>query len=524
MIERIAYHITQDSEANRVMSFREDVTNKDSFFVTIKTIPSKHQDGIDDQREYLNIFKNKGGGQQQQQQQQQQNHGQNDMDIDHSEIQENLPNTEEIFSNQVLKFVNVGEERACSECKVNKVQAKVQRAPSFHHRFRMTSQEVEDRGYKTEENDYQTESDGMDGDQDTSDENSNANHNNQNSTTTNNHKKPRVIKLKRKRSRSSASNYESSAGYRPSSKEQQIYSCLEELCKKRYTRAAGLYEHYKLKHERQWDARKSEIREVCRNITLAAQNNQYDNSNNPDDPNAPNHQNSYITNVSLIKSQKSFPCPINDCPSGFARKSRMFKHVNQRHHTFWLNNEDILKEQNQNLNDHGAEKFVMPVSNPNLSKYERWLGGSMQIRLLNMPDKIDFLPDFHSYPGANGETGRWLCKICGKEYEYDLNSTERRDPTDMRMVLHHVRLHNQTNKVPCEFSDCDKTFVDQRNMKDHMRTHPGVEKLRCGICNFEDAKLNKYNSHMKQRHPEEFMQEMERKKREKEMMNQAQQG
>merc|ERR1740123_844503 len=85
----------------------------------------------------------------------------------------------------------------------------------------------------------------------------------------------------------------------------------------------------------------------------------------------------------------------------------------------------------------------------------------------------------------------------------------------MRMVLHHVQLHSNKNKVKCPL--CDRTFVDSRNMKDHMRTHSGVDKLKCKYCNFENNQLREYNKHMKDVHPTELEVEL----REEEMKRRA---
>ena len=384
------------------MAFTE--INEDSFHVMCKRMPKKHVHGIAEQKAYL-----KSG--------EEEDRSRHVFDDQHQQPTTNLPNEQDVFGDsECVKFVTIGEKRSCQDCRRNLVQAKIdwttmakEDIPNYVNPNPCTRNNSE---FILSDNELlMSETSFEDG---YSSQNTDTNENDENITDTNDGSPPPKRRKKQPTSKSKSKKFR--------------YPCFEPNCTKTYKNTQDLYKHYKMDHRETWSADYKAIQHRCHMYKL-------ENASKKSGINLA----AKIKNKAAEAHNKKFACPIDNCPSSYSRKCRLFEHLALKHLDHWQDSkfQEKIKNSYSHLNEEGRVKD--PMYDTRNSNYQQWISRSLHMRLRNLDKEILFCPDLSE--NNNGEIGKWHCLVCSKDIPYDIRKNKKTISRELSYVWDHVRAH-----------------------------------------------------------------------------------
>ncbi|XP_065363948.1 transcription factor grauzone-like isoform X5 [Calliphora vicina] len=202
------------------------------------------------------------------------------------------------------------------------------------------------------------------------------------------------------------------------------------------------------------------------------------------------HCSKRIRNYNLFKKHmrshnKDQEVECHICNKRFCSEINLTRHIHNIHKYIKYHICDVCGQKYKNKESfklHYAQHQGIIEPAAQCSICQKWLKNKNTLRLHR------FVHEKHPTP----------CGICGKLFE-----------TKHRLRRHISYWHKSDVNLQCNF--CEKVFRQERNLKEHMAIHTGVQLYNCPHCQKESRSKSNMYAHIKRQHPTEwFKSKMER--------------
>nr|XP_053651261.1 zinc finger protein 260-like [Cherax quadricarinatus] len=207
----------------------------------------------------------------------------------------------------------------------------------------------------------------------------------------------------------------------------------------------------------------------------------------------------------MIHTGKPFTCEM--CGKGFTGRYLLREHLAMEHNQMSSN-----KQTPTNHQCHVCKKYMSTKTALQYHQAQLHTCVKCNVKLPCRTSLRDHVLQVHDQVSVTKE-GRLKCTQCNKTFNYRhhyLNhvaqhSDEKKHEcqkckkgflTSQALYCHTKQVHEKYNyRYPCEV--CEKVFICNAKLVEHMRTHTGEKPFECGICSVAFAAKATYKSHMR---------------------------
>ena len=226
-----------------------------------------------------------------------------------------------------------------------------------------------------------------------------------------------------------------------------------------------------------------------------------------------------------LRRLSNAPMSCKVCGTSFVYRRCLFRHLRENHPGIDLNNiaEYIESEASSNEEtrapEEGGDASVTATTKPDVPGSSDVDDGSILGTVASLAGGGGVL---RSGEGILNSTMKqvYTCTICNKVFDRPYRLTRHlnvHDPNRPRVSCHvcertftrldtlenHVKsVHAGDRPFHCEFSSCQKSFVSQTALMNHLKVHTNGKPYQCQECDAAFSLLLEYKTHARAKHPE----------------------